>query len=237
MRGERVARRMAAAGLCSRREAERWIAAGRVRLNGALLATPAVLVGDEDVLEVDGAPVGEPPAPKLWLHHKPRGVVTTHADPEGRPTVFAALPAELGRVLSVGRLDLNSEGLLLLTNSGALARRLEHPENGFARAYRVRVRGQVSEADLAPLRAGMTVEGVRYAPVEAAIRERAGAATWVDMTLHEGKNREIRKLFAALDHDVARLIRVGYGPFALDDLAPGAVRAAGRAKLRRLLRT
>ncbi|MEM6491461.1 MAG: pseudouridine synthase [Pseudomonadota bacterium] len=233
---ERPATRMARAGLCSRREAERWIAAGRVALNGVTLDSPAALVGPDDALTVDGAPVGAPPAPRLWLHHKPRGRVTTHADPDGRPTVFAHLPPDLPRVVSVGRLDLNSEGLLVLTNDGAVARRLERPENGFERVYRVRVRGTVDDADLAPMRAGAVVDGIAYAPVDARIEQRSGAATWVEITLREGKNREIRRLFADRGHDVARLIRVRYGPFTLDDLPPGAVRPAPKAAARSVLR-
>ena len=221
---ERVAKRMARAGLCSRREAERWIADGRVQLNGEPLNTPAATVGEEDLLEVDGVAVGD--APRLWLHHKPRGVVTTHSDPDGRPTVFDNLPPDLPRVVSVGRLDLNSEGLLLLTNDGATARRLERPENGFERVYRVRVRGQVTDGELNPLRDGAIADGVVYAPCEAAITQSGGAATWVEMTLREGKNREIRKLFQSIGYDVARLIRTRYGPFKLGELAPGAVKPA-----------
>jgi len=226
---------VARAGLCSRREAWRWIAAGRVALNGETLTTPAALVGPEDLLTVDGAPVGDAPTPKIWLHHKPRGRVTTHADPEGRPTVFAHLPADLPRVVSVGRLDLNSEGLLVLTNDGATARRLERPQSGFKRVYRVRVRGTIDDADLAPMRAGAVIDGVAYAPAEARVGQRAGAATWVEITLREGKNREIRKLFADLGHDVARLIRVRYGPFALGDLEVGAVRPAPAQAARSVL--
>lgn len=233
--GERPAKRMARAGLCSRREAERWIAAGRVALNGVVLDSPGVLVGEDDALTVDGAPVGDAPPPQLWLHHKPRGRVTTHADPEGRPTVFDHLPADLPRVVSVGRLDLNSEGLLLLTNDGAVARRLERPENGFERVYRVRVRGTVADGDLAAMRAGAVVDGVAYAPVDARIENGGGAATWVEITLREGKNREIRRLFADIGHDVARLIRVRYGPFKLGDLQIGAVRPAPKKAARPLL--
>ena len=237
---ERVAKALARAGVASRREVERMIAAGRVTLNGEVLATPVVKVGPGDVLAVDGRPVAAAEPERLWRYHKPVGLVTTHRDPKGRPTVFAHLPKHLPRVISVGRLDLNSEGLLLLTNSGALARRMELPSSGLVRRYRARVRGAVSQADLARLSEGITVDGVRYGPIRASLDEAGGAGVnrWVSLSLSEGKNREVRKVLAALGLSVSRLIRVGYGPHNLGDLKPGEVaevrgaEADGAAKAR-----
>ncbi len=233
--GERVAKRIAAAGLCSRRDAERWIAAGRVAVNGQVLTTPAVVVGEGDVVTVDGVPLPEKPYTRLWRYHKPAGLVTSHRDPEGRPTVFEKLPAELGRVVSVGRLDLTSEGLLLLTNSGALARRLELPATGWVRRYRVRAFGHVSDEALAGLARGVAVEGVRYGPVQARIDSRKGDNVWLTVSLREGRNREVRRVLEPLGLTVNRLIRTGYGPFQLGLLAPGAVAEVSRKVLREQL--
>ena len=221
--GERVAKVLARAGVASRREVERLIAAGRVTLNGEVLATPAIKVGPGDVLEVDGTPVAAAERPRLWRYHKPVGLVTTHHDPKGRPTVFEHLPAGLPRVISIGRLDLNSEGLLLLTNDGELARRYELPASGLQRRYRARVRGLVSQADLDALRDGITVEGVRYGPIQARLEEKRGDGVnrWVQLTLAEGKNREVRKVLGALGLTVSRLIRTAYGPHDLGALKPG----------------
>ena len=217
----RIARAMARAGLCSRREAERWIADGRVSVNGKLLTTPAFEVGQTDKVMVDGAPLPAAEAARLWRYHKPKGLVTTHADPEGRPTVFGNLPDELPRVISIGRLDFNTEGLLLLTNDGALARHLELPATGWLRRYRVRAHGRVTEADLAKLKDGMTIEGVRYGPVEATLDSLQGGNIWLTLSLREGKNREVRRILEQLGLKVNRLIRVSYGPFQLLDLKPG----------------
>jgi 23S rRNA pseudouridine2605 synthase len=234
---ERVAKALARAGVASRREVERLIAAGRVSLNGALLTTPAVKVGPTDVLAVDGQPVAAAEPARLWRYHKPVGLVTTHRDPQGRPTVFDRLPHGMPRVISIGRLDLNSEGLLLLTNDGALAREMELPSSGIVRRYRARVRGLVSQARLDALREGLSVDGVRYGPIEAVLdpKDGAGVNRWITLSLSEGKNREVRKVLAALGLTVGRLIRTAYGPHRLGDLKPGEVAeatisaAAGRA--------
>jgi 23S rRNA pseudouridine2605 synthase len=221
--GERVAKALARAGVASRREVERLIAAGRVSLNGAVLTTPAVKVGPADVLTVDGQPVAAAEPARLWRYHKPVGLVTTHRDPQGRPTVFDRLPQGMPRVISIGRLDLSSEGLLLLTNDGGLARAMELPSSGIVRRYRARVRGRVSQAALDALRQGLTVDGVRYGPIEAVLDLRAGAGVnrWITLSLSEGKNREVRKVLAALGLTVGRLIRTAYGPHRLGDLKPG----------------
>jgi 23S rRNA pseudouridine2605 synthase len=218
---ERIAKVIARAGLCSRRDAERWIADGRVSVNGTVLATPAFTVGPDDKIMVDGKPLPASEAARLFLYHKPAGLVTTARDENNRPTVFAHLPPGLPRVVSVGRLDLNSEGLLLLTNDGGLARYLELPANALKRRYRVRVHGAVKPADLAKLVQGITVDGVKYGPIDARPeRAQAGTNVWLAVTLQEGKNREIRKVMEHLGLQVSRLIRTGYGPFELGDLPP-----------------
>lgn len=230
--GERVAKRIAAAGLCSRREAERWISDGRVAVDGRILDTPAVTVGAGEVITVDGKPLPHRRGARLWRYHKPPGVITTHSDPKGRPTVFDRLPAELGHVLSVGRLDLTSEGLLLLTTSGALARRLELPSTGWTRRYRVRVHGCPDERALAALAKGPTVDGVRYGPILVRIESVKGDNAWLAVSLKEGKNREIRRVLEAQALMVNRLIRVAFGPFQLGNLARGTVEEVPRKVLR-----
>jgi 23S rRNA pseudouridine2605 synthase len=235
--GERIAKVMARAGLCSRRDAEKWIAAGRVTINGELLASAARNVTATDDVRVDGAPLPQAERTRLWRYHKPVGLVTSHRDEKGRSTVFSALPPALPRVVSVGRLDLNSEGLLLLTNDGALARSLELPSRGWVRRYRVRVHGRVDAATLARLANGVTIDGVRYGPVTATIDPTSSgkANSWLTVSLAEGKNREVRKVLEHLQLTVNRLIRIAYGPFQLGDLAAGTVEEVPRHLLREQL--
>ncbi len=221
--GDRIAKVLSRAGVASRREAERMITAGRVAVNGQMIDSPALNVTSADKITVDGKPVGEPEPPRIWLYHKPVGLVTTERDEKDRPTVFSALPDNLPRVMSVGRLDLNSEGLLLLTNDGAVKRQLELPSTGWLRRYRVRINGSVSEAKLDLLRAGITVEGIRYQPMTVTFDRQQGANAWLTVSLREGKNREIRRAMQALDVTVNRLIRVSYGPFQLGALKAGDV--------------
>jgi 23S rRNA pseudouridine2605 synthase len=222
-RGERIAKYLARAGIASRRDAEALIAAGKIRMNNADVTHPATFVTPGDLITVDGKPVSDPERTRLWRYHKPDGLVTTHKDPEGRPTVFDHLPRELPRVISVGRLDLTSEGLLLLTNDGTLSRQLELPSTGWLRRYRVRVHGGVDPAKLARLADGMVVDGVKFGPIDAAVDSIQRANTWLSVSLREGKNREIRRVMDALLLPVTRLIRVAYGPFQLGNLARGAV--------------
>jgi 23S rRNA pseudouridine2605 synthase len=221
--GERIAKRIARAGLCSRRDAEAWIRAGRVAVNGTPVLTPATVVSDDDRIAVDGQPLPEVARPRMWRYHKPAGLVTTHRDPQGRPTVFQALPTSLGRVVSVGRLDLTSEGLLLLTNTGALARKLELPATAWTRRYRVRAHGAVTPERLSVLAQGITLEGIRYGPIEATLDRVQGANTWLTVSLKEGKNREVRRVLEHLGLTVNRLIRIAFGPFQLGTLAVGEV--------------
>ena len=221
---ERIAKRIARAGLCSRREAEAWIAAGRVALNGQVLSSPAVTVGLSDRIEVDGKPLQQRERTRLWLYHKPAGLVTTNRDPQGRRTVFDALPEGLPRVLSVGRLDINTEGLLLLTNDGGLARLLELPRTGWLRRYRVRAHGKVTQEELDRLREGIAVNGVLYGSIEATIDRVQGSNVWLVLAFREGKNREVKEVLGALGLSVNRLIRISYGPFQLGDMEAGEVR-------------
>ena len=220
---ERIAKRIARAGLCSRRTAERWIADGRVAVDGRILTTPAVNVTAGTAITIDGAALPRAEPSRLWRYHKPAGLMTTHRDPEGRKTVFDELPAHLPRVVSVGRLDLNSEGLLLLTNDGALARRLELPATGWPRVYRVRVHGVPDPAALKALAGGLTIEGLRYGPVSATLERQPGANAWLRVSLAEGRNREVRRLMGHLRLPVSRLIRIAYGPFQLGKLKRGEV--------------
>lgn len=230
--GERIAKRLARAGLCSRRDAERWIAEGRVAVNGKVLETAAVVVTPGDRVVVDGKVVPDPEPSRVWRYHKPAGLVTTARDDMGRPTVFERLPPELPRVVSVGRLDLNSEGLMLLTNDGELARHLELPATGWLRRYRVRVHGSPSNAMLAGLADGVVVDGVAYGPIEAALDRQIGSNAWITVGLREGKNREVRRVMEHLGLPVTRLIRLAYGPFQLGKLEPGAVEEVPRRILR-----
>ncbi len=235
--GERIARRLSRAGICSRREAERWIAAGRVSIDGATIDTPATLVTEGQAIAVDGKPVETPRATRLWLYHKPPGLICTNADPEGRPTVFDRLPRALPRVMLVGRLDLASEGLLLLTNDGALARRLELPATGWIRRYRVRVHGTPDEAALNKLEAGVTVEGVAYGPIRASIDSAQRSNAWLTVSLREGRNREVRHVMEHLGLRANRLIRIAYGPFQLGALTRDQVREVTGKVLREQLGT
>jgi 23S rRNA pseudouridine2605 synthase len=234
-RGERIAKVMARAGLCSRREAEGWIAAGRVAVNGAVIASPALNVSPADRIAVDGKPLPLRERTRLFLFHKPRGLVTTSADPEKRPTVFAALPKGLPRLISVGRLDLNTEGLLLLTNDGGLARILEHPSTGWLRRYRVRAHGRVTQAALDALRKGVTVDGIRYGAIEATLDREQGSNVWLTFAIREGKNREVRNVLEHLGLKVNRLIRVSFGPFQLGELKEGAIEEVRTRHLREQL--
>ncbi len=222
-RGERIAKWLARAGVASRRDAEKLLADGVVAVNGAVVTHPATFIDRADVVQVRGAVIDAPDRTRLWRYHKPEGLVTTHRDPQGRPTVFDRLPPQLPRVVSIGRLDLNSEGLLLLTNDGALARRLELPSNGWTRRYRVRVYGEIDNRALGGLVRGATVDGVRYGPIEAMLDARTGTNAWLSIALKEGRNREVRKVMAHLGLQVTRLIRVAYGPFQLGNLERGAV--------------
>lgn len=220
----RVAKFMAQAGLCSRRDAERWIQEGRVSVNGEILQTPGVVVTSEDRVVVDENLIELTEIPRLWIYHKPARLLTTHYDPEGRETVFDTLPSHLPRVISVGRLDMFSEGLLLLTTSGALARTLELPQTGLARTYQVCVGATVSAAQQERINQGLTIEGVHYTRVHVRVEKAAAYRTWLVFTLHEGKNREIRRIADFMGWHILCLKRTAYGPFTLDALPAGDVR-------------
>ncbi|TKZ20531.1 rRNA pseudouridine synthase [Shimia litoralis] len=230
--GDRIAKVLARAGVASRREAERMIQAGRVSVNGKTLASPALNVTDKDRITVDGKPIKEAEPERLWLYNKPTGLVTSHKDEKGRETIFDALPEDMPRVMSVGRLDLNSEGLLLLTNDGDIKRKLELPSTGWLRKYRVRVNGRPTEDTLAPLRKGITIEGERFQPMEVSLDRQQGANAWITIGLREGKNREIRRAMETVGLAVNRLIRVSYGPFQLGQLKSGEVEEIRRRVMR-----
>ncbi len=233
--GERIAKAIARAGLASRREAEQWIAAGRVAVNGAVIHSPAHNVTADDRISVDGAPLPARERTRLFLYHKPRGLVTTHADPQNRPTIFARLPQQLPRLVSVGRLDFNTEGLLLLTNDGGLARVLELPTTGWLRRYRVRAHGAATQEKLDALRAGVTVDGIRYGEIEAILDRVQGSNIWLTFAIREGKNREVRNVLGHIGLTVTRLIRTSFGPFQLGELAEGAVEEVRTRVLREQL--
>lgn len=221
--GDRIAKVLARAGIASRREAERMIGERRVTVNGKVIDSPALNVTEADKITVDDKPVGAPEAARLWLYHKPLGLVTSERDEKGRDTVFDNLPEGMPRVVSVGRLDINSEGLLLLTNDGGLKRKLELPSTGWLRKYRVRVKGNPTDEMLKPLRQGITVEGVNYQPMEVNLDRLQGANAWLTIGIREGRNREIRRAMEAINLVVNRLLRVSYGPFRLNELKPGEV--------------
>ncbi len=221
--GDRIAKVLARHGVASRRGAEALIAEGKVAVNGKVIDSPALNVKDSDRITVNGQPLAEKQAPRIWLYHKPLGLVTTTKDEKGRDTVFDNLPETLPRVMSIGRLDLNSEGLLLLTNDGEVKRRLELPSTGWTRKYRVRIHGEPKDEDFAPLRRGIEVEGQRFRPMTVTLDRQQGRNAWITVGLTEGKNREIRRAMEAIDLPVNRLIRISYGPFRLGDLKPGAV--------------
>jgi 23S rRNA pseudouridine2605 synthase len=233
--GERIAKVIARAGLTSRREAEAWIAAGRVSVNGEVIRSPARNVGAADSISVDDTPLPARERTRLFLYHKPRGLLTTHADPRGRPTIFQRLPSNLPRLISVGRLDYNTEGLLLLTNDGALARELELPATGWLRRYRVRAHGSVSQAQLDTLHGGITIAGIRYGAIEAAIERVQGTNLWLTFAIREGKNREVRNVLSHFELAVTRLIRVSFGPFQLGELDVGTVEEVPTRMLREQL--
>ncbi|PIE13571.1 MAG: pseudouridine synthase [Rhodobacterales bacterium] len=230
--GERIAKVIARAGRASRREAERMIEAGRVTVNGEVIARAALNVTPKDKIIVDGTPLDAPEPARLWLYHKPTGLLTTNRDEQGRPTIFDDLPEDLPRVMTVGRLDLNSEGLLLLTNDGGVKRKLELPSTGWLRKYRVRIKGRPTDATFQPLRDGLTIDGEKFQPMIVSLDRQQGANAWATVALREGKNREIRRAMEAVGLTVNRLIRVSYGPFQLGPLKPGAVEEVRRRVLR-----
>ena len=230
--GDRIAKVLARAGVASRRDAEKMILAGRIAVNGKIIDRAALNITDADKVTVDGKPMTPPEPPRLWLYHKPIGLVTTTRDEQGRATIYDKLPPELPRVVTVGRLDINSEGLLLLTNDGGVKRQMELPSTGWLRKYRVRVNGRPTDVQLEPLRQGITVDGERFQPMTVIIDRQQGANAWLTVSLREGKNREIRRALQVIGLSVNRLIRISYGPFQLNTLKAGAVEEIRRKVLR-----
>lgn len=223
-KNERIAKLIARSGLCSRREAEKWIEAGRVEVDGVIISSPAMNVNEKNLILVDKKPLPSKEATRLWIFHKPKGCITSHKDPEGRMTIFDLLPENMPRVISIGRLDYNSEGLILLTNDGELARRLELPSTGWVRTYRARAFGTPDERKLAQLKKGVTIDGVRYAPAKIEMEKKQGGNSWIKISITEGKNREVRKMLSYAGMEVNRLIRVSFGSFKLGGLEVGEVR-------------
>lgn len=235
-KGERIAKAIARSGLCSRRDVEAWIREGRITVDGTALETPAFCVTAENRILVDGRPLPHAEPTRLWLYHKPKGLITTHKDEKERPTLFETLPKNLPRVISVGRLDLNSEGLLLLTNDGELARQLELPSTGWIRGYRVRVHGTPEPQSLQKLEKGLTIKDMHYGSIKAILERQQGDNAWLTVSLQEGKNRELRRVFEHLGWAVNRLIRTSYGPFQLGTLARGELKEVSSKTLKKLLR-
>ena len=231
-KGDRIAKVLARAGVASRRDAEKMILAGRIAVNGKIIDRAALNITDADKVTVDGKPMPPPEPPRLWLYHKPIGLVATTRDEQGRATIYDKLPPELPRVVTVGRLDINSEGLLLLTNDGGVKRQMELPSTGWLRKYRVRVNGRPTDVQLEPLRQGITVDGERFQPMTVIIDRQQGANAWLTVSLREGKNREIRRALQDIGLSVNRLIRISYGPFQLNTLKAGAVEEIRRKVLR-----
>lgn len=228
----RIAKVIARSGLCSRRDAEVLIFEGRVKVNGEIILSPALNVDHRAAITVDNKPLPRIAQAQLWRYHKPRGVLTTHRDPQGRPTLFSILPPDMPRVISVGRLDFDSEGLILLTNDGEIARQLELPSNGWERVYRVKVQGNITAPQLQALKEGVTIDHFNYQPIAARLDKAQNNHSWLTLTLHEGKNREIRKIMEHLGYRVARLIRIKYGPYVLGDLPMGHVALASIKQMR-----
>lgn len=237
IKGERIAKRLARAGIASRREIERMIADGRVSVDGKKLTSPALNVTAANKITVNGKPVGEAEEARVWRYHKSAGTLTTNRDPKGRPTIFEKLPPELPRVVTIGRLDFNTEGLLLLTNDGELARHMELPQNAWIRHYRVRVHGTIDPKKLKSLEDGVTISGVHYEPIKAILEQekQQGANVWLSVSIREGKNREVRKVMEHLGLQVTRLIRVAFGPFQLGKLSRGGIEEVPRRVLRETL--
>ena len=234
-KAERIAKRIARAGICSRRDAERLIEEGEVMVNGEVISSPALNVTAKDDIIVKGKKLSAPEAPRLWRYYKPRGLVVSARDEKGRETIFDNLPEHLPRVVSVGRLDIDSEGLLLLTNDGDLARHLELPATGWSRKYKVRVQGRVDEKQLEEIKDGVTIDGVRYGPIEARLEIQKNANAWLIISIREGKNREVRRIMEHLGHRVSRLIRLSYGPFQLGRLDKGEIEEVRAAILKEQL--
>tara|TARA_Y100000588_G_scaffold67111_1_gene67886 strand:+ start:343 stop:1098 length:756 start_codon:yes stop_codon:yes gene_type:complete len=230
--GERIAKKLSRAGVCSRREAERWIEAGRITVDGNKISRPGTKVTPTSDIRVDGKPIIQPQEVRLWRYHKPRGLLCTNSDPQRRPIIFDRLPAELPRVMSVGRLDFDSEGVLLLTNDGMLARRLELPETGWVRRYRVRVYGTPGQTEIRALANGIKINTIQYGSIATAVDSTKGSNSWLSVSLREGKNQELRKVFEYLGLPINRLIRTAYGPFQLGKLQKGGVSEIGRGVLK-----
>ena len=235
VQSERIAKRMARAGLCSRRDAESWIRAGRVMVNDTLLETPAYIVGPEDKIIVDNKPLPNPEATRLWRYYKPRGLVVSHRDEQNRESIFDRIENRLPRVMSVGRLDLDSEGMILLTNDGGLARHLELPNTGWIRKYRVRIYGRVDEKQLEKLKDGITIDGIHYGSLLARLDKQLTSNAWLTIAIKEGKNREIRRVMEYLGYSVSRLIRTSYGPFQLGNMEEDDLKEVKQVVLREQL--